>query len=214
MKRPKIPNLRIPKKYRDGKVLAAVMTALETARDEALAIEDVPTRFDALARLQKKINSQRNYVWSCVYIRQSKQDGMVAATGLGGGFGMAIIGTALMAPPLVIAAIPIAAVPVLTVIYNPLADKRNKKKEAHPLARLNQLGALLCEVNAYLLSTALGDPLALVEKPRFKKLCGDHAQLRDALSDAIVKMRTEKPANGPNLAAALSKPRIPAPPKR
>lgn len=213
MKRPKMPDLRIPKKYRDGKVLTAVMVALETACDEALAIKEVPDRFDALARLQKKIISQRNYVWNRVYSRQGKQDVALVVGGFGGGFGVYILGMALVAPPLALAAIPMAAAPVLTAIYNPLAYKRNKKKETHPLARIDQLGALWCEVNAHLLSTAMDDPLALVEKPRFKELCGNSDKLRDALSEAIIKSRNEKLAahstSAPDLTAALSKPRLP-----
>lgn len=223
MKRPKMPQLRIPKKYRDGKLLTRVVKVLQAKFAAALEIKDPADRFDALIRLEKKIDKQQRAAKRAIYETKNKQTN--AGVYASGGTGIVLMFTALaVAPPIAPFVLGAGAIVGFggmfgTMIGQDVAMTRGQKskKPNNNYKSMRDLETTMLGTRLAMLSIAKEHPLALVEKPRFQELCDKNPDISRALTAAFIKAQAEKPATleppVPDLTSALTKPRLPTPPK-
>ena len=216
MKRPKLPQLRIPKKYRDGKLFGAVISAIDEKFEQAKGIEDTRARFIALGRVEKIAEKQYVYLWRKVHGVRSRREGATLA-----GYGTLSVGACVGglifgAPVLVPVGLGVFMFGLSGhIIAGNVTDTMNKKKALHPLSVIEHLYNQRISVTAEMKKIALADPALLVEVPRFKTLCGENPAISVALTEAFARAQAEKPATAlpaaPDLTRALAKPRLASP---
>ena len=218
MKRPKLPTFRVPEKYRDGKVLTAALVTLEEKFTQAEAIEDPQTRFVALGRVEKKAGKLAAHATRIIHNTAQKKTyaGVYVTSGTGIGLMMTSIIVAPPVAPFLLAGGFVLGlggqIGFLTARERYLNGKGAEKPES-PLACIARLESLSAAAHNARTTTALAQPMALMETPGFEALCLYNSQVQGALTTALKKAfadaQQEKPAPVTDLTAALSKPRLP-----
>ena len=207
MKRPKLPQLRTPKKYRDGKVLTAVVKAFEENLARARTIENIPARFKALTILERKAQKQVAHIEKALWTPRGNQSVASLSGALGTGIAAGIFlglgpGGAIVGVPFIV---------VDSVLRS--KDEKNKATEGHPRHSLVCLGKALTDIRDERTAVAMSYPAELAGTPAFDSLCENNPALMRVLSEAFRKGQQARPDSlpqpAPDLTAALSKPRLP-----